>query len=58
MSEENKDIEQLLIGMKNYITYGYVDPRSFDTLSNDLLDYLSELTSLDSKKAYFYYKKY
>lgn len=57
MSEENRSIEQLLVGINNYMTYGYVDSRSFDDPSNDLLDYLSELTRLDSKKAYFYYKK-
>ncbi|EMA4784157.1 hypothetical protein U3C50_003948 [Providencia rettgeri] len=57
MIEENQSIEQILVGITNYITYGYVDPRSFDAPSNDLLDYLSELTSLDNKKAYFYYRK-
>lgn len=57
MSEKNKSIEQILVGINNYITYGYVDLMSFDDPTNDLLDYLSELTSLDNKKAFFYYKK-
>ncbi|MEX5850996.1 hypothetical protein AB6H27_00250 [Providencia huaxiensis] len=57
MSEKNKSIERLLTGINNYITYGYVDSMSFNEASDDLFDYLSELTSLDSKKAFFYYKK-
>ncbi|MEX6211723.1 hypothetical protein [Providencia rettgeri] len=58
MSEKNKSIERLLTGINNYITYGYVDSMSFNEASDDLFDYLSELTSLDSKKAFFIIKKY
>ncbi|MEQ4925506.1 hypothetical protein [Proteus hauseri] len=57
MSEKNKSIEQILVGINNYITYGYVDENSFNDAEDDLFENLDQLTLLDDKKALSFYEK-